>query len=385
MANINRCYSIEDLNKKARKALPGVVYDYIAGGAEDEITVKRNRDSFSAYEFAPRVLRDVRQIDLSATMLGKAYSMPLFCAPTGMSRLFHYQGEKAVARAAYQANIPYSLSTVSTCSIEEIAALSHGSNFFQIYVWHNRDLVSEFINRCKTCRYDGIILAVDVAVFGNRERDLRNGHGRPLELQIKTALSGLTKLKWFFRFLTSGKLKMANMVDHLPYGGDAQKAIDTVNEQFDASVTWDDAKKLRDKWEGNFILKGIQCVDDAVKAADMGATGIVLSNHGGRQLDFAPPALDILPEVVNAVKGKIEIFIDGGIRRGSDVIKAMALGANGCMIGRPYLYGLAAAGEEGVKKALDILKTEMERVMRLIGCDAIKKLDSSYIKKISSL
>lgn len=382
MSDINRCYSIEDLNKMAQKKLPRVIYDYIEGGAEDETTVKRNKDSFSNYEFIPRVLKDVRHIDLSANIQGINYSMPLFCAPTGMSRLFHYMGEKAVATAAYKANIPYSLSTVSTCSIEDIAKLSNGSNYFQVYVWHNRDLVYEFIERCKLCGYNGLILAVDVASLGNRERDLRNGHGRPIELRLKTALTGLTKPRWIFRFITSEKLKMANMVDHLPHGGDAQKTLDTVNDQFDPSVTWDDAKKIQQKWDGNFILKGIQCVEDAIKSAEAGATGIVLSNHGGRQLDGAPPSMDILPDVVAAVGDTLEIFIDGGIRRGSDIIKALALGAKGVMIGRPYLYGLAADGEKGVSRALNILKNEMERVMRLIGCNSIKDLNPGYVKKI---
>lgn len=382
MTDVNRCYSIDDLNKQAKKSIPGVIYDYLDGGAEDEITVQRNRESFDCYEFVPRVLRDVRKIDLSVTMQGVRSPMPLFLAPTGMSRLFHYKGETAVARAADEARIPYTLSTVATTSIEDVAELCQAPLFFQIYVWKNRDLVFEFIERCKRSAYKGLILAVDVPALGNRERDLRNGHGRSYELQVRTALSGLTKPGWIFRYLTSGKPKMANMLDHLPHGADAQKTIDTVNEQFDATVTWDDAEALRDSWKGPFMLKGIQSVADAVKARDIGVSGIVLSNHGGRQLDGAPPAMDLLSEVVSAVGPSMEIYVDGGIRRGSDVIKAMALGASGCMIGRPYLYGLAAAGEKGVLRCLTIFKAEMERVMRLIGCDSMSKLDSSYVKKI---
>lgn len=381
MTDVNRCYCIDDLNKQARKSIPGVIYDYLDGGAEDEITVRRNRESFECYEFVPRVLKDVRDIDLSVTMQGLKSPMPLFLAPTGMSCLFHYQGEKAVARAADKTGIPYALSTVSTTSIEDVAGLCQSPLFFQIYVWKNRELVHEFIARCKDSGYTGMMLAVDVPALGNRERDLRNGHGRPLELLIRTALSGLTKPAWIFRYLTSGKPKMANMVKHLPHGGDAQKTIDTVNDQFDASVSWEDAKKLRDAWDGSFVLKGIQCVDDAVKAREIGVSGIVLSNHGGRQLDGAPPAMDLLPEVVAAVGPGMDVFIDGGVRRGSDVIKAMALGASGCMIGRPYLYGLAAGGEKGVLRSLEIFKSEMERVMRLIGCDAISNLDAGYVKK----
>ncbi len=382
MGNVNRCNSIDDLNRRAKKSVPGVIYDYIEGGAEDEITMARNRASFLDYEFVPRVLNDVKNIDLTTAMQGKKYALPLFLAPTGMSRLFHYQGETAVARAARNNGIPYALSTVGTTSIEDIANISGGSHFFQIYVWQNRDLVYAFIDRCKKMKYSGIILAVDCASLGKRERDLRNGHGRPLEMKIRTALSGLTRPGWIYRFLTSGKLRMANMVDHLPHGGDALKTIDRVNEQFDASVTWEDAERLRDCWDGPFLLKGVQCIEDCRKAVEIGATGVVLSNHGGRQLDGAPPALELLPGAVSAAGGKLEIYIDGGIRRGSDVVKAMALGAAGCMIGRPYLYGLAAGGENGVERSIQILKEEMVRVMQLIGCDAIHKLHAGYVRKI---
>ncbi|MFW5771184.1 MAG: alpha-hydroxy acid oxidase [Spirochaetota bacterium] len=382
MGNVNRCNSIEELHRLAKKSIPGVIYDYIEGGAEDEITMARNRASFLDYEFVPRVLKNVKNIDLTTTMLGKKYTMPLFLAPTGMSRLFHYKGETAVTHAAKNAGIPYALSTVGTVSIEDIAKITGGSNFFQIYVWQNRDLVYDFIERCKKTGYNGIILAADCATLGKRERDLRNGHGRPLEMTIKTALSGFTNLRWVFRYITSKKILMASMVDHLPHGGDAQKTIDRVNEQFDASVTWEDARKIRDAWDGPFLLKGIQCIEDCRKALEIGATGIVLSNHGGRQLDGAPPAFELLPEAVSAVGKKLEVYIDGGIRRGSDVIKAMALGAKGCMIGRPYLYGLAAGGEKGVARSINILQEEMVRVMQLIGCDAIHKLDASYVKRI---
>lgn len=383
MPNLNRCYSIEDFRKAARKAIPRVIYDYIEGGAEDEITVQRNRDSYTDYTFVPRVLQDVSKIDLSTRVQGIDCSMPLICAPTGMSRLFHYQGEAAVALAAQEAGIPYSLSTVSTYSIEEIAELSTGPKFFQIYVWRNRSLVSEFIQRCKATGYDGLFLAVDLAALGNRERDLRNGHGRPRELRIKTGIGALTRPKWLFHFLASGPLRMANMVEHLPHMGAAFKTIDTVYEQFDASVAWENAQRLREEWGQTFLLKGIQCVEDAKRAASIGATGIVLSNHGGRQLDGAPAAMDILSEVVEAVGSDIEVIIDGGICRGSDVIKAMALGAKACMIGRAYMYGLAAGGQAGVARVLELFRTEMERVMKLIGCNSIQKLDRSYVKHIN--
>jgi len=382
MPDINRCYNIDELREAARKSLPKVMYDYIEGGAEDGTTLKRNMDAFKDYQFVPRVLRDVENIDLSTTVQGVASSMPLICAPTGMSRMFHYQGEEAVAKAAELAGIPYSLSTVATRSIEDVASYTTGPKFFQIYAWRNHELVSEFIRRCRDSGYDCLYLAVDLAALGNREDDLRNGHGRPLEQAIRTALGGLRHPAWFYRFLTSGKMTLANMVEHLPHGGEAMKTLHKVNEQFDATVSWERAKSIRDQWEGPFILKGIQCVEDARRAVEIGATGIVLSNHGGRQLDGAPSAMDLLPAVVDAVGPDVEVLIDGGVRRGADVIKAIALGAKACLIGRPYLYGLAAGGQAGVERSLQLLRSEMERVMKLIGCPSIADLDRSYLSKL---
>jgi L-lactate dehydrogenase (cytochrome) len=374
-----RCYSIDDLRKASRKALPKVIFDFIEGGAEDEVTIGKNLCAFQRYEFVPRVLCDVSTIDLSTRVQCIDSSMPLICAPTAMSRLFHYKGEEAVALAAQAAGIPYSLSTVANYSIEQIAGLSRGSKLFQIYVWHNRQLVDEFIERCQRCEYDGLMLAVDFVALGKRERDLHNGHGRPLEMRVKTALGGLARLRWLYRFLSSPPLKMANMQEHLSHNANALKVIDSIHQQFDPAISWEDARRLRDKWQGAFLLKGIQCVDDARRAVDIGASGIVLSNHGGRQLDGAPSAMDILPQVYAAVGNDLEIIVDGGIRRGSDIIKAIALGAKACMIGRPYLYGLSAGGEAGVSRSLEILRTEMELVMKFIGCESIDKLDASYV------
>jgi L-lactate dehydrogenase (cytochrome) len=382
MSSIQQCFSIADLKKAAKKAIPSVMFDYIEGGAEDERTIARNKQSFLNYEFVPRVLRDVSRIDLSTQVQDVASRLPIVIAPTAMSRMFHYQGELAVARAAKSRGIPYSLSTLSTYSIEEVAAVSDIPGFFQIYVWKEAEMIDDFMQRCKNNGYQGLMLTVDMPTPGNRERDYRNGHGNPKQQKRKVALGALTKPRWLYRFLTSPSMRMANMVEHLPHGGDLAKTIESVNRQFDASVTWDRAKQMRDKWQGKFLIKGIQSLADAKKAVEIGATGIVISNHGGRQLDGAPPAMDILPEIRDAVGKDLEIIIDGGVRRGSDVIKAIALGATACLIGRPYLYGLAAAGEAGVDKALSIFETEMERVMMLIGCDSIAKLDESYIRRI---
>lgn len=381
MSGLSDCHTIEDLRKLAKKKLPSVMFDYIEGGAEDELTCKWNKEAFAKYEFVPRVLRDVGHINLLTSIQGIDIDLPILTAPTGMSRMFHHTGERAVAKASHKAGTIYSLSTVSTCSIEEVAEASQGPKFFQIYSWHNKGMVADFVERCKKSNYDGIMLAVDLATLGKRDRDLRNGHGRPKVIRRKTGLSALSKPSWLFHFLTKPSWKMANMIEHLPHGADAKKVIDDVNNQFNPSVDWDDALQLMELWGGNFMLKGIQCVEDAKLAVELGATGIIISNHGGRQLDGAPATLDLLPEIVKAVGHKIEVIVDGGITRGSDVVKALALGAKAVLIGRAYLYGLAAGGEQGVDLAYAILKDEMIRVMQLIGCTSVEDLDSSYLKK----
>jgi len=380
MSKLDECFSIADLRQLAKKKLPSVMFDYIEGAAEDELTAEWNRNAFSKYEFVPRVLKDVSKIDLSTSVQGVKLDLPIIAAPTGMTRLFHWEGEKAVVRATHKAGTAYSLSTVATTSIEDVANESNGPLFFQIYAWHDRKMVFNFIERCKKCNYDGLMLAVDLASLGKRERDLKNGHGRPSVLRKNTAISALGKPEWLFNFLTKPKMRMANMVEHLPHGADALKVVDTVNDQFSASVSWEEAKELQQNWGGKFMLKGIQSVEDAVLAAEMGASGIILSNHGGRQLDGAPSGMDILPEVMQAVGSSTEVIIDGGIQRGSDVIKAIALGAKGVLIGRAYLYGVAAGGEAGVTKSFNILRDEMIRVMQLIGCSSLSELGPHYVK-----
>ncbi len=385
MSGLSNCHNIDDLCELGRKKVPKVLFDYIEGGSEDEITLRRNRESFNCYEFVPRILRDVTEVDLSTEVQGVKIDLPIITAPTGMSRMFHYQGEKAVVKATHNYGTAYSLSTVSTCSIEEVyEASSSGPLFFQIYAWRNHDIVNDFIDRCKASNYDALMLAVDVPVLGKREKDLRNGHGTP-KLKRNTALSALSKPGWLYRFVTSPTWVMANMVNHLPHGAKTSKVIDDINNQFDPGVTWEDARRMMKVWDGKFMLKGIQSVEDAVEAAKIGVTGIILSNHGGRQLDGAPAAMDILPEVIQEVRGKVEVLVDGGIRRGSDVVKAIALGAKACLIGKPYLFGLAAGGQKGVERAYEILRDEVIKVMQLIGCTSIKDLDSSYVRKINSI
>lgn len=382
MSKLSECFSIADLRAIAQQQLPPVMFDFLRGGAEEELTLRWNRDAFAQWEFVPRVLRNVEHIDLSTTVQGVNVGLPIIAAPTGMSRMFHYMGERAVVKAAHAAGSAYSLSTVSTVSIEDVAAASQGPKFFQIYAWHDRKMVSDFIERSRKCGYDGLMLAVDLPALGKRERDLRNGHGRPAVLRKNTALGALTRPQWLYRFLTSPKWRMANMTEHLPHGADALKVIDTVNAQFDATVDWQRAEEMMAQWGGKFMLKGIQCVDDAILAADMGASGIIISNHGGRQLDGSPATLSLLPEIVAAVGHRTEVLLDGGIERGSDVVKALALGAKGVLIGKAYLFGLAAGGEEGVARTYAILRDEMERVMRLIGVSSISELRPEHVRRV---
>lgn len=381
---LSRCYNIDDLRTLAQHKLPGVVFDYIERGAEDEITVRRNRDVFQHYEFVPRVLRDVSQIDLSTRVQGIPLTLPLVLGPTGLTRLFHHQGESAVARAAHAAGLLYSLSTVSTTAIEDIPPSASTGNFFQIYVWRDKTIVADLITRCRASGYRALCLAVDTPVLGNRERDLQNGQKIPALLRANILKGALwpSRWPWLRHFLHINPLRFANLVNHFPEGARLDRAVTHINNQFSPAVTWDDVRAVQQQWGGPFIIKGIQSVADAIRAADSGATGILLSNHGGRQLDGAPAALDLLPDVVAAVGGRTEVYLDGGIRRGSDIIKAIALGARACFIGRAYLYGLAAGGEAGVTLSLQILREEMVRVMQLIGCTHLSELTPECVRQI---
>jgi len=372
--NLQLCHNIDDLQAAARRRLPRVLLDYIEGAAEDERTLGWNQAAYERYAFVPRVLRDVSRVDLGTRVAGVEMALPVMTAPTAMARLFHRDGEIGLARASVAAGSAYCLSTVATTTLEDIAAVTDGACFFQLYIWRDRDMVRRLLERCRQAGYRGVMLAVDMGAFGKRERDLRNGHGRPRVLRVRTALSALPRPAWLLDYVRSPTLTIANLVDSLPDGGNAMTTIDSVNAQFDPAITWDDVAAIRELWDGPFYLKGIQSVEDARLAAEAGVTGIVLSNHGGRQLDGAPAMLDLLPAVAASVGDRLEVLIDGGIRRGSDVIKAVALGASACLIGRAALYGLAAGGEQGVARSYEILRDEMLRVMQLMGCTSLREL-----------
>lgn len=375
-----RSATVEDLRRIARRRLPRGVFDYIDGGAEDEVTMRANARAYRDVTFSPRVLRDVSEVDTSSTLLGQPLPFPLVLAPTGFTRIAHPDGELAVARAAKRAGIPYSLSTLGTRSIEEVAAAGSDRLWFQVYTWRDRGLVAELVRRAAAAGYEALCLTVDTAVLGRRERDVRRGFTLPPKVGPSTILDGIIHPGWSWQFLTSEPIVFANVagVGSLD-GTDAISLAEYVGQQFDPALSWDDVGWLREQWDGPIVLKGIQSVGDAVIAVDHGVEAVAISNHGGRQLDSAPATLDLVPAISDEVGGKTEIICDGGARRGSDIVKAIALGADAVMIGRPYLYGLGAAGESGVDQVLSNFASEMARTMALIGCTNVKELGVQYI------
>jgi L-lactate dehydrogenase (cytochrome) len=372
--------SVEDLRKIARRRLPGGVFDYIDGGAEDEVAMDRNTRGFRDMEFVPRVLRDMGNVDTTGTILGREVPFPLILAPTGFTRIAHPPGELAVARAAERAGLPYSLSTMGTRSVEEVAAVSNGSKWFQVYVWRDKGLLKDMILRAKEAGFDVLCITVDAAMLGRRERDVRRGFTLPPKMGMNTLFEGMIRPSWSLRFAFAEPISFANVAGNTDIDGST--AVDLaafMNEQFDPTLSWEDVEWMRSLWDGPVLVKGIQCVADAVIARDQGLDGIVLSNHGGRQLDSAPSIVELVQPVAEAVGGDLDIVCDGGIRRGGDIVKALALGATSCMIGRAYLYGLAAAGEEGVDWVIEHLHTSMKRDMALCGAASVSELTPDLI------
>jgi L-lactate dehydrogenase (cytochrome) len=371
---------VGDLRRIARRQLPRGVFDYIDGGAEDERTLARNEAGFHAIGFRPRVLRDVSGVDPSSTLLGKPLAFPLVLAPTGFTRMAHSQGELAVARAAERAGLVYCLSTLGTRSIEEVAAVGAGRKWFQVYVWRDRGLVEEMLGRAAAAGFEAIVITVDTAVLGRRERDVRRGFSLPPKLGLGTLLDGVLHPRWTLDFVRSEPIAFANVVGRsVGDGSDPVSLAEYINTQFDPGLSWRDIEWFRAKWPGPVVLKGVQTVEDARIAADHGIDAIALSNHGGRQLDDAPAPIDLVAPVAEAVGDRIEILCDGGVRRGSDLVKALALGATACMGGRLYLYGLGAGGEKGVDHALGLVRSGVERTMALCGVRAIPEISADLV------
>lgn len=375
---LQRCLNVDDLRVAARRRLPRGAFDYLDGAAEDEVTMHRNRTVFGDLELVPRVLRDVGDVDLSTTVLGTPSALPLVLGPTGFTRMFHRDGELAVAAAAAAAGVPYTASTLGTTSLEDVAAQGEGPLWFQLYVWRDRGLCRELVERARGAGYRALVLTVDTAVPGARERDLRNGLAIPPALTARALLDGARHPRWAYGLLTSDAITFAN-VRHVAPG--PTEVMRFVGEQFDPRVSWDDLAWLRGVWDGPLVLKGVLSPPDARRAADLGVEGLVVSNHGGRQLDHVPAALSALERVVDAVGADVEVLVDSGFRRGTDLLKALALGARAVLVGRPYLYGLAAGGEAGVDRVLQILGDELRRGMQLVGATSVADLDASYLHR----
>ncbi len=372
--------NVDDLRRIAKRRLPFGVFDYIDGGAEDELAL---RDSVTAYrrlQFRPRILRDVSNIDTTTTLFGKTLPMPLLLAPTGFSRIANSQGELAVARSAARAGLPYSLSTMATRSIEEVAAVSDGPKWFQVYTWKDRGLVKELVDRADAAGYEALELTVDTAVLGRRERDVRRGYTLPPKIGLGTIVDGAIHPGWTLDFLRNEPITFSNVVGrHEDDGSSAVSLAEHVNAQFDAALSWDDVEWLASIWDKPIMLKGVQSVADAKQAVASGVAGIKLSNHGGRQLDDAPNSIEMVEPVAQAVGGQIAIICEGGARRGSDIVKAIALGADAVAIGRPYLYALGAAGERGVDHLIGLFEDGLRRTMALTGAKTIADIDRDLV------
>ena len=378
--NLKDCHNVEDFKKLAKKKLPSPIFHYIDGGSDDEVTLKRNTESFNSCDLIPNVLTDVSNIDLSTSVLGQKIDFPLFLASTAMHRLYHHHGERATAKAAEKMGTMFGISTMATTSIEEIGKLTNGPKLFQLYIHKDRGLTDNLIERCKQAGFNSMCLTVDTVVAGNRERDLRTGFSTPPRLTLGSLLSFATHPMWSLNYLLSSKFKLENIIHATDKGSSIDKSvIDYINEQFDPSMNWKDAEYCVKKWGGPFALKGVMSVQDAKKAIDIGCSAIMISNHGGRQLDGSRAPFDQLAEIVDAVGDKIEVILDGGIRRGTHVLKALALGAKACSFGKAYLFALGGAGKEGVESLLKKMKAEINRDMILMGCKSVKDLNRSKI------
>ena len=378
--SIKDCYNIEDFKKLAKKNLPSPIFHYIDGGADDETTLKRNTESFAKCDLIPNILASVGEPDLSVNVFGHKIDMPLFLSPTAMQRLYHHDGDKASARAAEKFGTFYSMSTMATSSIEEISNISDGPKLFQLYIHKDQALTDNLIDRCKSSGFKGLCLTVDTVVAGNRERDHKTGFTTPPKLTLKSLMSFAVHPKWTINYLTHEKFKLANVAHFTKNGSSIAKGVmEYINEQYDPAMSWKDAEYCIKRWNGPFALKGLMSVEDAKKAVDIGASAIMLSNHGGRQLDGSRSPFDQLPAIVDAVGGKIEIIVDGGIRRGTHVLKALAMGATACSFGKGFLFALGAGGQEGVEMVLQRMRDEIRRDMILMGCKSIKDLNPSKI------
>ncbi len=373
--SLARAASISDLRTRARRRTPRAVFDYVDGAADDEISLARSRSTFRELEFQPHVLRDVSRADASTTILGREVAYPFGFSPTGFTRMMHHEGESAVARVAERVRIPYALSTLGTTTPEDVAAAAPGADrWFQLYVWRDRDVSYALAERAHESGFRTLILTVDLPVGGARLRDVRNGMTVPPSLTVRTAVDGAMHPSWWLNFLTTEPLSFASLNS---LGG---TVADSADRLFDPALNFDDLVWLREHWDGPIVVKGIQSVEDARRVADLGANAVILSNHGGRQLDRSPTPLLLVQPVVDAIGADAEVYVDGGIMNGGDIVAAIALGARAAFVGRAYLYGLMAGGQDGVQRAADILTADIERTMKLLGVQSLAELHPDHVR-----
>ena len=378
---ISKCYNTKDFRRLAKKRLPSPIFHYIDGAADDEVTYRRNTEAYEQCDLVPNVLAGVENIDMSTTVMGQKIDMPLYLAPTALQRLFHHDGEKAVGKAAEKFGTMFGISSLATASIEEISDLIKTPKLFQLYVHKDKGLNNSMIDRCKDSNFDVLALTVDTIVGGNRERDLYTGFTSPPRLTLKSLLSFATHPNWAFNYFIHSRFELSQLKDFFGEGTNISVSIsDYFTKLIDQSMDWKAAEEINNHWGKPFALKGIMSVADAKKAVDIGATAIMVSNHGGRQLDGSRSPFDQLAEIVDAVGDKIDVICDGGIQRGTHVLKALSLGAKACSGGRFYLYALAAGGQKGVEKALSNLQSEIKRDMQLMGVTSIDQLSRKNIK-----
>ncbi len=381
MARFDKVTSVMGFRPLAKRALPAPLFHYIDGGGDDEWTLRRNTEAFEDYELMPRYLIDVAEIDLKTRIFGTEISMPVFLSPTGMTRLFHHDKEFGAARAAAKSGTMYSLSTVGTTSIEDVGAATDGPKMFQIYVFRDKGLAREFIQRCKAAGFTSLCLTVDLPIAGNRERDIHWGMSMPPKLTLRSLASFIYHYKWALNLAKNPGFELSNVAHRAEaLEGQDTSLVQYVNNELTPSVTWDDVGWMIEEWGGPFAIKGLQSTDDAKRAVEVGATSIMISNHGGRQLDGVPAPIDCVAPMRDAIGDRLELIVDGGVRRGTHVLKALALGADACSFGRPYLYGLAAGGQAGVEHVLKLMRAELVRDMMMMGWRSIDEVQKSGVQ-----
>jgi len=378
---LDDCNNTADFRELARRRLPGPIFHYIDGAADDEVTCRRNTEAFEQCDLVPNVLAGVEHIDMSTTVMGLKLDMPFFLSPTALQRLFHHHGERAVAAAAEKFGTLFGISSLGTVSIEEIGSSIRTPKIFQLYVHKDKGLTRNMIDRCKVAGFDALALTVDTIVGGNRERDLHTGFTTPFRLNLRSLLSFATHPSWAFNYFTHERFELSQLKDYVKEGTNLSISVaEYFNTMLDQAMDWKAAEEIARYWGGPFVLKGVMSVADARRAADMGVSALMVSNHGGRQLDGSRAPFDQLAEIVDAVGDRVDVICDGGIRRGTHVLKALSLGAKACSGGRAYLFALAAAGQPGVERALGILRAEIERDMKLMGARKIADLKRDNLR-----